>query len=131
MLKVKVKDVVDSFPAMQDLARVNFNAKISFAIAKALRKVTKEVEIYDNTRVKTCKKYGKVDKKSNQYVFPDDKKDVFDKEMDELMNSTIELNGIRQLSIDELGNVQIPPAALNGLDWLIVERAVSNKENLN
>ena len=122
MIKTTLGQLRLSTPALNELSTQAMPAKTSYWLGKLLRKTGPELESLEQQRLALCKRLGTFDQAQNRYTFPDlEKAAAFETEMSGLLDTEIEIEGVRTLTVEELGQAQVSPGAMAALEWLIVE----------
>ena len=127
MIEIKLGDVINSMDIMQKLAGVSFNGKTAFKIARILKKLDDEIKTFNDTRTAIIKKYAEIDE-NGELVIDDNgncklKADTiadFNKELGELLDTTIEVN-VDKLKVDDLDAGNFTPSEMIVLEPLIEE----------
>lgn len=113
MIKVTVEQILKINPVLSKLVTKSYAGRIAFAIARLAREVTKEVEVFDNTRTDIVKKYAdkdeygevKVNENGNVHI-TDENLALCNKELNEVLISEIELNA-NKMPIDWFEDVEL------------------------
>jgi hypothetical protein len=106
--------------ALQKLVNEALPARQAFAVAKIAKAVGAELEACNETRLRLCEQYGKLNEDKTGYDFASSKREAFDKEWGELTAVPVTIRG-EQIKVDSLRTVSISAADLLALSWLIVE----------
>lgn len=125
MIKVQINDLLNSTEALQKLSKTDLKAKLAWQVARLLKAADKEIQEFNETRLKLIQKYGEkdesgeliTDEKGNCKILPDSL-DSFSTELNELVNSEIELN-VNKIAIDDLDSISFTPADMNSLENFI------------
>jgi hypothetical protein len=119
-VEVKLGTLIDSLPALNQLALQPLPAKVTFQIGKLLKAVYAEVEVYENARTSACQQHGELNKETNRYDIRETEKAEFDKQITELRGVNVKMN-FSPLKIESLDGATLSGAAMLALDWLIIE----------
>ena len=127
MIKVKISDLVNSTETLQKLAKKDFKAKLAWSIARLLKSAETEIQGFNEARVNLIRKYGEkdesneliTDEKGNCKIIPEEIEN-FSKELNELMDSEVEINGSK-LKMDLLEDVDFTPSDMAVLEPFIEE----------
>lgn len=118
MIEVKLQDIVNNIEIFSDLSIKNFPAKTSFLIARILDKITKEYNLFQETRDNLIKKYGDHDAKGELIVDKDNNVNLsaantiaFNNEINELMNVTITIDS-EKIGLSAFGDADFTPAEM-------------------
>jgi len=127
MIEIKLGEIMSSMDTMQKLANVSFKGKTAFQIARILKKLDDEIKTFNDTRSTLIQKYGVkdengqliVDEQGNCKLQEDGVVD-FNKELNELLNTTIEINA-NKLDVNSLDEGDFTPADMIALEPFIEE----------
>ena len=86
---MKLGKVVNALPALQKLANENLTPKTLYWVSKLLRKLEKEIDVFNTSRTKLLKDLGK-EIEPGKYKIPDDNIPEFENRFNELMDIDIE-----------------------------------------
>ncbi len=119
---MKVLDLLNAQPILENLVRRQMPAKLAYAIAKNFRLIACELEDYDKTRMKLLSDNWILDEKTNKFDIPDEDQAKWKKMHDELLQTE---SGYQPYKIDlayaeRLDQVEWSPAELLSL-WFIFE----------
>ena len=89
-MKIALGNIITAMPILNKLGGQSLPVKESYKLAKLIRNVNIEAEIYDRERIKLCERYGKIYQEENRYEISD--KEKFDKAYSELISQEVELN---------------------------------------
>lgn len=115
MIELTVQKMIDSIPTLRELSNKQLKSKVAFRVARLLREVQAESETFETARVNLVKLYAakdengeiKTDENGNTYI-EQDKIEEFNKELRDLLDNTITINGDK-LSLDDLGDETFTP----------------------
>ena len=115
MIELTVQDMIDSIPTLRDLSNKQLKSKVAFRVARLLREIQAESETFETARINLVKLYAakdengeiKTDENGNTYI-EQDKIEEFNKELRDLLDNTITINGDK-LSLDDLGDETFTP----------------------
>lgn len=128
-MKLSNERIINDATALGTLSRRELPVKVSYAIAKNIAKIERELKIYTNERVKLIDKYALKDKKGNvkaddngQIIFKDGCKEKWDKDIRDLLDIEVEVD-IHKFKLDELINsgCSMTPSELMLIDYMIEE----------
>ena len=127
-MKLKNRKIVNDANLLGNLTHKQLPIKVSYAIAKNISKIEKELEIYNKERQKLIDKYclkdeeGNLIDENNQFKIADGNLEAWNKDMNELLDIEIDIN-IHKFSKDDLfnSNCNITPAELMLIDYMIEE----------
>lgn len=119
---MKLKQLVESTTALNKLVDQKLPIKVSFQLSTFLSKTNPELTNFDKLRTEKIQEYGerviKDGKPTEEYTIPKDKVEEWSKEINELLEQEIDVK-IPDIKIDDLGDINIEPTSLMGLEWLI------------
>lgn len=127
-MKLTNRKIVNDANLLGNLTHKQLPIKVSYAIAKNISKIEKELEIYNKERQKLIDKYclkdeeGNLIDENNQFKIADGNLEAWNKYMNELLDIEIDIN-IHKFSKDDLfnSNCNITPAELMLIDYMIEE----------
>ena len=127
-MKLTNRKIVNDANLLGNLTHKQLPIKVSYAIAKNISKIEKELEIYNKERQKLIDKYclkdeeGNLIDENNQFKIADGNLEAWNKDMNELLDIEIDIN-IPKFSKDDLfnSNCNITPAELMLIDYMIEE----------
>ena len=127
-MKLTNRKIVNDANLLGNLTHKQLPIKVSYAIAKNISKIEKELEIYNKERQKLIDKYclkdeeGNLIDENNQFKIADGNLEAWNKDMNELLDIEIDIN-IHKFSKDDLfnSNCNITPAELMLIDFMIEE----------
>jgi hypothetical protein len=132
---VKLQTIIDAMPAIGLFAQKELPAKAAYRIAKLVRKLTSEYREFEAARNKAVLKYGtKVMKKlpgqkeerEVTEVTPENI-EAFNAEIKALLESEVELTGVAKIAFEDLAHLELSPAVLSDLDFIIDEPVEDKK----
>lgn len=137
-LTVKMSDVLKAEEGLTLIAQEKLPVKLAYSIAKLLRKVVKEIEFFSEKRTALIKEYGVENKEdTSKFEIPKEKLEDFNKQMKDLAELEVTLNGVVKVKLDDLIDAKIsaPPAALYQLGVFLddgeeVEEDTEEKQEL-
>lgn len=109
---------------MKRLSTESFSSKGAFIIARLIREAEKELEIFNKLRLDLVKKYADKDDTGEVIVIDgaahvaEDKIELYNNELNEIISSEIELN-VTLLSINLLDNLIFTPEEALALEPFI------------
>lgn len=127
-MKLTNRKIVNDANLLGNLTHKQLPIKVSYAIAKNISKIEKELEIYNKERQKLIDKYclkdeeGNLIDENNQFKIADGNLESWNKDMNEILDIEIDIN-IHKFSKDDLfnSNCNITPAELMLIDYMIEE----------
>ena len=119
MIKTKLQTLVKAGDAFTKLSAIELPLKTSYKLAKLIRQVNDELVLFDEQRLKLCKKYGAYITEENSYSIPPDKMPEFSNEYSELLSVEVNLN-FEKVTLPETLNIT-PADILNLSDFIEIE----------
>lgn len=125
MITISISELMNSTETLQKLAHKELKAKLAWSIARLLKAADAEIQSFNEARMNLIKKYGEkdengelvTDEKGNCKILDDEIRN-FTEELNELMNSKIEINA-NKIRIEELETLDFTPAEMNVLEVFI------------
>ncbi|MCD2348480.1 DUF1617 family protein [Clostridium guangxiense] len=124
-MKITNREILESINTLKVVAQKQMPVKVSYAIAKNISKIDAELKIYEKERKKLIDKYAEKDKdnkiisnKEGQIKFKD--QTAWDKDIEELLSIETDIE-IHKFKFDLLNGVQMSPAELQAIDYMIEE----------
>lgn len=126
-MKLTNKQIVNNSMILMEISRKELPIKVSYALAKNIVKIEKELEIYNSERQKLLDKYcvkdengkNKVDENKNLKIQEEYLKD-WERDIKELENIELEID-IHKFRLDELNGYNMSPSELIAIDYMIEE----------
>ncbi|UBK38687.1 hypothetical protein KLF44_04545 [Clostridium perfringens] len=126
MVKLTNKEILERVPVLAELRSRKLPIKVSYAIAKNISKIEKELKFYNDGRSKIISEYC-LRKQDGSLKITDGKYDIdpkriesFNKEIDELQEIEVEID-IHKFNIALLENIEMTPDELIKIDFMIEE----------
>lgn len=128
-MKLTNRKIVNDANFLGTLTNKQLPIKVSYAIAKNVSKIEKELEIYNKERQKLVDKYCIKDEKgnnkideNNQLKIADENLDGWNKSINELLDIEIEID-VHKFSKEDLfnSNCEMTPSELMLIDYMIEE----------
>ena len=121
-MKVKLLQIVNSVEALNKLAAQPMKAVTSFEVSRNLKKISDELAIYEQSRSDLIRKFGKEDDEGQIGIKPDTKEmENFQKELGDLVNIEVDLNGFKQIKLKHLSKCELSPMEMSSLEFAIQE----------
>lgn len=128
-MKLTNRKIVNDANFLGTLTNMQLPIKVSYAVAKNVSKIEKELEIYNKERQKLVDKYCIKDEKgnnkideNNQLKIADENLDDWNKSINELLDIEIDIE-IHKFSKEDLfnSNCKMTPSELILIDYMIEE----------
>ncbi|NAS18608.1 hypothetical protein GND98_012200 [Clostridium butyricum] len=128
MIKVTNREMESKVNILRKLSNMKLPVKVSYAIAKNINTIDKELKVFISERDKLIKEYAIKDEhgnpkvENNQYLFPDGKDKECNSKYAELLDIEVELQ-LREINIDDLinSNVDLTPNDMLELEFMLKE----------
>lgn len=127
-MKITNRELQSKVQVLGMLSNKQLPVKVSYAIAKNINSINKELKIFETEKMKIIKNYAIKDEhgepkiKDNKFVFIEGKEEECDKKYNELLDIEVEFI-VREVNVNELlnSNVEFSPGELMELDFMILE----------
>ena len=126
-MKLSNKRLVNNSAKLFEISQKQLPVKVSYAIAKNIAKLERELKIYNTEQEKLIEKYSIKDEKgktivseNNQINIQKDKLDDWNKDINELLEIENDIE-IHKFFIDALDGYAMTPAELMILDYMIID----------
>ncbi|CEN87291.1 DUF1617 family protein [Paraclostridium sordellii] len=126
-MKLTNKKILKDAMTIGAISNKELPIKVSYALAKNISKIEKELEIYNNEREKLIEKYSVKDEndktvidENNQIKIQDIYLEKWNKDIEELQNIEVEID-IHKFKLEELNGYNMTPAELMAIDYMIEE----------
>lgn len=124
-MKLTNKKIVNDSMILMEISRKELPIKVSYALAKNISKIEKELEIYNSERQKLLDKYcikdehgeNKVDE-NNQLKIQEEYLKDWNQDIKELQNIELEID-IHKFKLEELNGYNMTPSELIAIDYMI------------
>lgn len=124
-MKLTNKKIATDSMILMGISRKELPVKVSYALAKNIAKIEKELEIYNSERQKLLDKYcvkdengqNKIDE-NNQLKIQEVYLKDWEQDIKELQNIELEID-IHKFKIDELNGYNMAPSELIAIDYMI------------
>lgn len=122
MITITINDLINSTETLQKLSQKDFKAKLAWSIARLLKAAEIEIQSFNDTRMSLIKKYGEKDEQGELITddkgnckIENDKIEAFTNELNELLNSEIEINA-NKIDFNLLENIDFTPSDIAALE---------------
>lgn len=118
---MKITELLESFPTMQQLIGRKLPGKLSYALAKNIKMINSEIEIFDQTRLKLLSENWPLNKDTNKYDVPPEDQEKWQAMYKELAEQEVKIDPymVDKSIID--GIEGISPAEVMAILWMIKE----------
>ena len=122
MIKVTLKDIVESQDVMRALSSKQLRGRVAFKVARLLKKLETELATFNDTRIKLIETYAKKDdegnfvtNEKNEYQFDADNANKFVEEINKLLLEEIDIDA-NPILVDEIEELNFTPAEIVALE---------------
>jgi len=116
MIKLKLYEVVESYPQLEELVSIDMPIEIGYKLLKIKEKVLSETKLYEIKRLELIKRLGKqTDKKKDIWNVKEENSEEFFKELNKLRDIPVSLE-FEKIKLSELGDIVVKPKFL--VSWL-------------
>nr|DAE09612.1 MAG TPA: Protein of unknown function (DUF1617) [Siphoviridae sp. ctDtx1] len=123
-MKLRNEKIVNSIHVLSKLTNMDLNIKVSYAVAKNISKIEKELEVYNKEKSKLINKYGEKDEEGKLKKNEDETVKIidtesWDKDIKELLEFENEID-IHKINEEDLFkcNCNITPGELMLIDYM-------------
>ena len=129
MIELTINDMLNSMEPLKKLSAYQLKTKIAYQIARLMREINKEYELFQKTRQNLAMKYAEKNEKNEiiinengNYKIRNDKINICNEEIAELLNTKIVLN-VEPINLEDIENTKCTPTEIFALMPLIQEKA--------
>lgn len=128
MIEIKLRQVIDSINVMQRISQRELPGRVAYNVAKLLRQIENEFNLFDDTRKKLLEKYAdknedgtlKINEETNEYVLSTENLKSLTEEVNLLLDTTITLNANR-IKITDISDLAFTPVEMAMIEEYIEE----------
>ena len=125
MITMKITDILNVAPILQEMASKKFPGATSFKIARLMRELDKEIQLFDKQRIEIAQEYGEKDA-SGQLVLTEEgnvkiiesKIEECNDKLESIINTEIEINADK-LSYSAIESADFTPAQALALEPIV------------
>ena len=124
MINVTLNDIISNNNLFREIHSKPMPARAAFKVARLIRELDKENEMFDKQRIDIVTRYAKRDEngnvmeQDNQILIDDDKMEEFQNEFNSLLETEVAVNA-EKLDIDDLGDIELTPRQTMDLEKFI------------
>jgi hypothetical protein len=121
-VKISVNQALQSDQGLKSINSIGrLPVQLSLDIAHNARQINEVKKLYNDNRDDLIKEHGRKDEKTGQYIIDDENMEVFNKEMNDLIQQEVDIN-VREIKASRFPeDFMIEPFALVDLEWMILE----------
>lgn len=116
-MKITLGEVDTAKDSLRSLMAKELPIKVSYRFAKLAKQLSDELNQLEDQRKELIKKHGDA-KDDGTFKIPDDKRETFLKEYEDLLSLEIDVN-FEPVTVDQLGDINISSAQLVNLHRFI------------
>lgn len=125
MITMKITDILNVVPTLQEMANKSFPGATSFKIARLMRELDKEIQLFDKQRTEIAQEYGEKDA-SGQLVLTEEgnvkiiesKIEECNEKLSSIFNTEIEINADK-LSYSTIEGANFTPSQALSLEPIV------------
>lgn len=125
MITMTLNDIFNAVPALREISAKEFPGSVTFKIARLIRELDKEIQLFDEERSKIANKYGEKDENGNLVIqeggnikILDNKIQDCNEELQALFNTQVEINA-NKLPIDIFDSIEMTPTQAMNLEAIV------------
>lgn len=125
-MKITNRELLNKIRVLESTAEKQLGVKVSYIIAKNIKNINKELELFNEEKIKIINKYSEKDEQgnpkinNNNFILVKGKEDLVNKEYNELLDIEIEID-IKKFNINEIDSeAKFTPNELIELDFMII-----------
>lgn len=117
MIKLTGNNIMTITPVLRELVNKPFKGSISFKLMRLMKKIDEESKTLEGVRNNLLKKYGKKNQ-DGILTIQEDKIEECNKELEELINTEIEINA-EKIPVSAFEKIEITPAQALAIETII------------
>ena len=125
MITMTLNDIFNAVPALREISTKEFPGSVTFKIARLIRELDKEIQLFDEERSKIANKYGEKDVNGNLVIqeggnikILDNKIQDCNEELQALFNTQVEINA-NKLPVDIFDSIEMTPTQAMNLETIV------------
>lgn len=125
MITMTLNDIFNAVPALREISTKEFPGSVTFKIARLIRELDKEIQLFDEERSKIANKYGEKDENGNLVIqeggnikILDNKIQDCNEELQALFNTQVEINA-NKLPVDIFDSIEMTPTQAMNLEAIV------------
>ena len=124
---MKIRELVDAVPSIRKISAQDLRAKTLYRVSLLLDRFDGELKSYDDVREKLIAKY--CDRKGDRVVPRAECAEEFEREMLELLDTDIDMEGVKPVEIPADEDVRLSYTDLRLLDGFVTIKFEEDEEN--
>ena len=125
MITLTLNDIFNAVPALREISTKEFPGSVTFKIARLIRELDKEIQLFEEERNKIANKYGEKDENGNLVIqeggnikILDNKIQDCNEELQALFNTQVEINA-NKLPIEIFDSIEMTPTQAMNLEAIV------------
>lgn len=125
MITMTLNDIFNAVPALREISTKEFPGSVTFKIARLIRELDKEIQLFEEERSKIANKYGEKDENGNLVIqeggnikILDNKIQECNEELQALFNTQVEINA-NKLPVDIFDSIEMTPTQAMNLEAIV------------
>ena len=125
MITLTLNDIFNAVPALREISTKEFPGSVTFKIARLIRELDKEIQLFEEERNKIANKYGEKDENGNLVIqeggnikILDNKIQDCNEELQALFNTQVEINA-NKLPVDIFDSIEMTPTQAMNLEAIV------------
>ena len=125
MITLTLNDIFNAVPALREISTKEFPGSTTFKIARLIRELDKEIQLFEEERSKIANKYGEKDENgmliaqdNGMIKIPEDKIQECNEELQALFSTQVEINA-NKLPIEIFDSVEMTPTQAMNLEAIV------------
>ena len=126
MIEINLSEIVNAVEPLKTLSNSKIKGRAAYRVAKFLKRVEEEYQLFETTRMNLVQEYCKKDDKGepiivdNSYSIDQERVAEFNTEINKLLNTTVTID-MDPISMDDLGDIEFTPGDIMLLEKFIEE----------
>lgn len=122
-MMLKTRQIIDSVKSLNHILALELPAKTGFELSRLVNNLQPTIKSYNSIYSEKIKQYGtpvldKDGKETDEYQFTKENRLKFDTEIDEVLETSVEVE-VPKINIKDFDGKSVIPMFLINLDWLI------------
>lgn len=119
-MKIRLAEVKALEGSLSKIFDKDVNIKIAYRLSVLLKRLSEEMSLLEENRVKLVKKYGKEDEKTKSMTVPPENSQAFFNSFNELMQLEVDIN-FEPVALKDLGDIELSAADMVKLSGTIIK----------
>ncbi len=127
-MKITLAEVKSLESSLSKIFNKDVNIKLAYRLGKLLKRLSEEMKMLEENRIKLVKKYGEEDEETKQLSVPPEKTQEFYNEFNELMQIEIDVD-FEPVPLEQFGDIEMSASDVINLDGkIIADESPAEKE---